>query len=74
MDRVRPGRGGGLQDGVGSEITLRRRGGSDVDGLVRLGDMERVAVRIGIDGDGLQPQPMRGAPDAAGDLAAIGNQ
>ena len=36
--------------------------------------MQRVGVGLGIDRDGLDAQPLAGADDAAGDLAAIGDQ
>ena len=42
--------------------------------LVGLGDMQRVAVGLGIDRDRGDPQPARGADHPAGDLAAIGDQ
>ena len=37
-------------------------------------DMQRVAVGVGVDRDGLDAHAPRGLDDAAGDLAAIGDQ
>ena len=37
-------------------------------------DMERIAVGVGIDGDGRNPHAARRLDDAASDLAAIGDQ
>ena len=42
--------------------------------LVAEPHMQRVRVGLGIDRDGAQAEPLRGARDAAGDLAAIGDQ
>ena len=56
------------------EIALARRGGTDADRLVGKAHVQRVAVGLGVDGDGAQAQPARGADDAAGDFAAVGNQ
>jgi hypothetical protein len=36
--------------------------------------MQRVAIGLGIDGDGFDPHPARCFDDPAGDLAAVGNQ
>ena len=49
-------------------------GGADSDGLVGHLDMQRVLVGVGIDGDRLDAHLARGLDDAAGDLAAIGDQ
>ena len=43
-------------------------------GLVGHRDMQRAGVGVGIDGDGAHAHPARRADDAAGDLAAIGDQ
>ena len=42
--------------------------------LVRHLDMQRVRVGVGIDGDGRDAHLAGGLDDAAGDLAAIGDQ
>ena len=64
----------GGDDIVDHQIALRRRRRPDRDRLVGHFDMERVAVGLGIDRDGFNSHPTRGLDDAAGDLAAIGNQ
>ncbi len=45
-----------------------------MDGLVGHLDMQGVLVGVRIDGDGLDPHAAGGLDDAAGDLAAIGNE
>ncbi len=46
----------------------------DPDRLVGERHVQRVSVSVGIDGDGADAEPSRGADDAAGDFTAIGNQ
>ena len=64
----------GCDDLVDDQIALRRRRRADQHRLVGHLDMERVAVGVGIDGDGRDAHAPGGLDDAAGDLAAIGNQ
>ena len=52
VDGLGAGRFRGGEDFVGVEVALRGGGGTDVDGLVGLGDVEAVAVGVGVDGDG----------------------
>ena len=59
---------------VAVEIAFAGGGRTDADGLVRHPHVQRPAVGFRIHGDGAQTQPSRGANDAAGDLAAVGNQ
>src|SRR5262249_9652050 len=61
-------------DGVDLEIAVARRRRPDAHRLVRLAHMERVGVRVGVDRDGLDAEPLAGADDAARDLAAIGDE
>ena len=56
------------------EVTLRRRRRPDVNRLVGQPHMQRVAVGVGIDRDRAQAHAPGGADDAAGDLAAIGDE
>ena len=42
--------------------------------LVRHRDMQRVAIRLGIDRDRRDPHPPRGPDDPTGDLAPIGDE
>lgn len=44
------------------------------DGGIALGDVRRVGVSVAEDTDGLDPEPMGRAHDAAGDLTAVGDQ
>ena len=64
----------GGDDLVDDQIALRRRRRADQNRVVGHLDMERVAVGLGIDRDGRDPHAPGGLDDAAGDLAAIGNQ
>ncbi len=56
------------------QIALARRRRADQDGLVGLTDVKRVRIGLGMDRDGAQAHAAGGAEDAAGDLAAIGDQ
>ena len=59
---------------VAVEVTFAGGGRADADGLVRHPHVQRSTVGFRIHGDGAQAQPPRRANDAAGDLAAVGNQ
>ena len=74
MHGVRAGPADRLDDFLDDDIGLRGRGGADMHGLVGHGDMQRAAIRVGIDGDGRNAELLRGLDDPAGDLAAIGDQ
>ena len=74
MHRLGAGLLAGVDDLVDDEIGFGRRGRADVDGLVGHFDVERVLVGVGIDRDGLDAHAPRGLDDAAGDLAAVGDQ
>ena len=63
-----------LDDLLGHEIALRGRRRADMHRLVGHLDMHRVAVGVGIDRDRRDAHPARRLDDAAGDLAAIGDQ
>ena len=56
------------------EIAVARPRRPEQHGLVGHGDMHGVAVGLGIDRDGAQAHGAGGADDAAGDLAAVGDQ
>ena len=64
----------GGDDLVDDQIALRRGRRADRHRLVGHLDMQRVAVGFGIDRDGRDPHAAGGLDDAAGDLAAIGDQ
>ena len=53
---------------------MRRRGGTDADRLVRGRDVQRVAVGLGVDGDGGDAHAPCRLDDPAGDLAPIGHK
>ena len=74
MNRLRPRSFRRAHDTLRIEIAFRRRRGAEPDRLVRLRHMAGPAVRVGIDGDGAHAQSSAGSNDAAGDLAAIGDQ
>jgi hypothetical protein len=53
---------------------LRRQRFADAHGLIGLAHMERIAIRIRIDGDDAEAKLPRTAHHPERDLAAIGNQ
>ena len=74
MHRLGAGRLAGLDDLVDQQVGLRRGRRSDQHRLVGLAHMQRVGVRFGVDRHGLDAETLAGPDDAAGDLAAIGDQ
>ena len=42
--------------------------------LVGVGDVRRLLVGLGVDGDGADAEPLARADDPAGDLAAVGDE
>ncbi len=74
MDGVGASRLGRRHDLVDHEIGLRRGRRADRDGLVGRLDMDRVAVGLGINRDGLDAEPARRPDDAAGDFAPVGDE
>ena len=66
--------GGGGDDLVDREIARGGGGRPDRHRLVGHCDVQRVLVGFRIDRDGLDPEASRRPDDAAGDLAAIGDQ
>ena len=65
------GRGEDARDGA---IALRRRRRADAHRLVGEADVQRLAVGLGEDGDGLDLELPAGAQDAQRDLAPIGDE
>ena len=59
---------------LGNQIALRCRRRPDMNRLIGHLDVHGVAVRIRIDRDRRNPHPPGGLDDAAGYLAAIGDQ
>jgi len=74
MDRLGPGRPGRGNDSLADEVTLARRRGADMHGLVGLLHVQRPRIGIRIDRDGTNAEPPRGPDDPAGDLAAVGDE
>ena len=61
-------------DGGHIQIALRRSRRPDADGFVGKADVERVAVRLAVDGNRADPQFLAGADDAKCDFAAVGDE
>ena len=74
MDGIGARRFGRGHDLRAVEIGLGGLRRADADGLVGHVHMERVAVGLGIDGDGGDAEPSRRLDDAAGDFAPVGDQ
>src|SRR6478672_1341475 len=74
MDAIGPGRDGGADHAADVQIALRRGRRADMKRFVRGLDVESVRIGIRIDGNGTQTEPPRGADNAGGDLAAVGDQ
>ena len=64
----------GVDDRLDLEIALGRRRRPDQIRLVRVGDVQRGAIGLRIDGDRAEPELSEGAEDADRDLAAVGDQ
>ena len=64
----------GLNDGIDSQVAFGGRRRADVDGAVRLEDVQRAAVGVRVNGDGLDAEITAGAHDADGDLASVGDE
>src|SRR5712675_283574 len=74
MHRLGAGFLASVNDAVSAQIAFGRRRRSDQDRLMGLADMQGLGIGFGIDRYGRDPHPPCGADDAAGDLAAIGDQ
>jgi hypothetical protein len=62
------------QDAFDVEVALGGRGGTQPDRLVGQPGVCGTGVGVGVHGDGAQPQGAGGSDDAAGDLAAVGDE
>ena len=71
---LRAGLLAGGDDLVHHQVGLARRRRADVHRFVGQLDMARVAVGVGVDGDGGNAHLLRGLDDAAGDFAAVGDE
>ena len=56
------------------EVALGRRASADQVRLVGVGDVRRVAVGLGVDGDRPDPELPEGAEDPDRDLAPVGDE
>ena len=74
MDRLRAGAARDLDDPLGGEVRLGRRAAAERVRLVRVRDVRRAAVAVGIDRDGADAELAQRPEDADGDLAAVGDQ
>ena len=74
MDRLGTRLPGRVDDPVDAQVAIGRRRGPDADGDVGQSTVKRVGIRVGEDGDRLDPQLAAGADDAHRDLAAVGDQ
>ena len=74
MNRRGVGPNGHFQDPVDVEIRLGSRGGSDIPGLVGEFHVPSVAIELGVDGNGSQPELFGGPDDPDRDLPTIGNE
>ncbi len=74
MDRFRPTAAGDVEDLGDVEIRLARSRRTDVVSVVRLPDMQRLAIDVGEYDHRLDAHLAAGANHAHSDLAAISNQ
>ncbi len=74
MDQRRPSLVRGLEDGLDREVGLGGEGGPDPERLVGHLHVQGVAVRVGVDRDGGEPEVPAGPDDADRDLAPVGDQ
>ena len=63
-----------VHDLVDHDIRLVRGGRADVDRLIGHLDVQRLRISVGIDGDGFDAHLLGGLDNAAGNLAAVGDQ
>ena len=73
VDGIRPGAVGDLEDGRDVEVGDRRVGG-DAPGLVGETGVQGIVLAVAVDGDRAQAELARGADDAHGDFAAVGDE
>ena len=65
---------GGIEYPLDIQVAFRRRRSADMGGFVGFADVQRGAVRVGVDGHRANAHLAQRADDAQGDLAAIGDQ
>ena len=74
MHRLRPALTDRIHDLVDHDIGLVRRRRADMHRLIRHRHVQRVPVRVGIDGNSADTHLARGLDDPAGDFAPVGDQ
>ena len=74
VDRVGAAGGGSAQHGVDAEVAFAHRRRADAQRLVGLLHMQRAGVGLAVHGHRAVAFGARGADDAAGDLAAVGDK
>ena len=74
MHRVRARCGCRRDHPLDVQVALRRGCGAEPPCLAGRGHVQRVPVRVGVDRDGADAEPVRGAHHPAGDLAAVGDE
>ena len=73
MDRVDVGDFGGADHRGNVEVAFVQARRADADGLIGKADVQRVAIGLAVDGDGLDAELLAGADDAQGNFPAIRN-
>ena len=74
VDRVGPGPLGRHDHQVAPQVRGPRRAAVQMHGVVGLGDVRRVGVGVGVDGDRLDADQPAGGEHPAGDLASVRHQ
>ena len=74
MHRIRAGCGRRREHPFDIQIALRRGRRAEPPRLAGHGHVQRVPVRIRVDRDGADAEPVRGAHHPAGDLASVGDE
>ena len=74
VHRLRPGGLGRFQDALPAQVAVARRAGTDVHRLVAGANMAGLGIGVGVHRHRADAQAPRSGGDAAGDLAAVGNQ
>jgi hypothetical protein len=74
MDRVGAGGPRGVEDARDRKIGLGGVTAAERDGSIRPSDVDGGGVRLREDGDCADPELARGAENADGDLAAVGDE
>jgi hypothetical protein len=74
MDGVGTAVAGSVENPLGVQIALSRRGRPEQHAPIGLAHVGRIAIGLGVDGDGGEAGPPTGAEDPAGDLSPVGDE